>query len=274
MNQEDVIRKLSLIHDGRIQLKLGTFVGVNELATFVDPEYGEFEAFPRNVLRSSRHPTHSRKLKSDGRKMLKCEFVVMLREVHGDAVTILDTFRGVNFRYKFLDEQFGEFEALATNVLYKKTRHPKFGRVRFHKTCEERYGVSHFAHLPAYQVKMINKTFKHGHVDHWKTGESCFCSSSYELATVKWFNDRKIDFQWQPKTFKMPNGRSYRPDAYVVDMDLWIDIKGWLTDGSRAKCEWFKTIMSNFELWTRDKLQELGILPSSPVNSKSYVSVS
>ncbi len=55
---------------------------------------------------------------------------------------------------------------------------------------------------------------------------------------------------------------------YLIERDLWVDVKGWYPKKWQEKCEWFKTVMPNFELWFKDRLQELGIL-SSPVNSKS-----
>ena len=58
----------------------------------------------------------------------------------------------------------------------------------------------------------------------------------------------------------MPDGHTYRPDVFIIDMNLWVEIKGYFTEPSRRKCEWFKTIMPNFEVWQKDKLLELGIL--------------
>jgi hypothetical protein len=63
----------------------------------------------------------------------------------------------------------------------------------------------------------------------------------------------------------MPDGRTYRPDAYLPDRDLWVEIKGYFWQHSGGKWDWFHRDHSNSELWDEAKLKELRILPSKRV---------
>jgi hypothetical protein len=95
---------------------------------------------------------------------------------------------------------------------------------------------------------------------HWKTGEELACVGSYEVKTVEYFNKNRIEFLWQSKTFKMPNDKTYRPDAYLIEEDKWVEIKGYFWQHSGKKWEWFHSNYPNSELWNREKLEEMGIL--------------
>jgi len=90
-----------------------------------------------------------------------------------------------------------------------------------------------------------------------------FCQTSYEVAVVNWFNDNKIQFDWQIR-FKMPSGRSYIVDALIKSgtfANIYIEIKGWWRhESSREKWKWFQENYKNSELWDHDKLIQLGIL--------------
>ena len=95
---------------------------------------------------------------------------------------------------------------------------------------------------------------------HWKTEEELVCQASYEKRVVKYLNKNKINFRWQSKTFKMPDGRTYRPDMYLYSTKNWIEIKGYFRDKAREKWNWFQTIKPNSELWDTAKLKSMGII--------------
>ncbi len=96
---------------------------------------------------------------------------------------------------------------------------------------------------------------------HWKTGEPLSCKAGYEQKVVDYLNINKIDFTWQPQTFKLSTGITYRPDLYLVNQDLWIEIKGWERPDAMLKWEEFHTkIKPNSELWNKKKLKKLGII--------------
>ena len=106
-----------------------------------------------------------------------------------------------------------------------------------------------------------------GIIFHWKTGEELVWTASYERKVVDYLNKSMIEFLWQPKTFITPiktnkgdKFSTYRPDLYLSDQDLWIEIKGYMRPVSKEKWNWFHEAYPNSELWNKNKLIELGIL--------------
>ena len=96
---------------------------------------------------------------------------------------------------------------------------------------------------------------------HWNTNEELICYGTWEAKVVDYLNENKINYRWQPKTFTMSTGRTYRPDLYLVDKDLWIEIKGRFLGNAEEKWnEFHKQIHKNSELWNQDKLKEMNIL--------------
>lgn len=128
------------------------------------------------------------------------------------------------------------------------------------RTNMKRHGVKYPTQNRNIALKVARKS-NNSYIElHWKTGEELVCQARWELKVVQWLNDNKIDFLWQPKTFEMPNGNTYRPDAYLVDDDLWIEVKGYMRPKSKPKWEWFHKEYPNSELWDKDKLKSLNIL--------------
>jgi hypothetical protein len=58
----------------------------------------------------------------------------------------------------------------------------------------------------------------------------------------------------------MPNGKTYRPDLYLIDQGVWIEIKGYFRKDAQEKWDWFKSQFPNAELWDKKKLKEMRIL--------------
>lgn len=76
-----------------------------------------------------------------------------------------------------------------------------------------------------------------------------------------YFNENKINYNYEPETFVMPNGRTYTPDFYLPEENLWVEVKGRFYDEeSREKWIWFNQAYENSELWDKQKLKEIGIL--------------
>lgn len=102
-----------------------------------------------------------------------------------------------------------------------------------------------------------NKTYT---IKHWKTNKELICVASYEKKVVEYLNANKINFRWQPKTFRMPNKKTYRPDIYLFSTKKWIEIKGYFRHDSKLKWNWFHKTHTNSELWDEDKLKNMGIM--------------
>lgn len=101
---------------------------------------------------------------------------------------------------------------------------------------------------------------------HWKTNEELVWKASWERKVIDYLNHNYINFWWQPTNFTTPfktkTGKfsTYRPDFYLPDSDIWIEIKGWMRELSLQKWLWFHKTYPNSELWDKKKLKELGIL--------------
>lgn len=137
------------------------------------------------------------------------------------------------------------------------------------ETCRKNFGVDWPMQNPSV-LSMGNKRRRISSiVQHWKTLEDLVCVGSYEVAFVNWCTAHQFDFDWQIK-FETPLLTSKgNTSVYIIDAFLktgpfentWIEIKGFMTEGSRKKWEWFQTEHSNSQLWSRHRLRELGILP-------------
>ena len=86
------------------------------------------------------------------------------------------------------------------------------------------------------------------------------CVGGYEAKAVEYLNKNQINFEWQPQVFKMPNGKTYRPDLFLIDDQIWIEIKGWMRKDAQEKWDWFLVQFPTAELWDRKKLKEMQIL--------------
>ena len=134
------------------------------------------------------------------------------------------------------------------------------------KTNVERYGCPH----PSQNSEVHEKQTKSNHITtikyHWLTGQQLKCTASYEGAVVDYLNNNKINYIWQPKPpFVLSNDKRYFIDLYIIDMDMWVEIKGYMRPHSLLKwTEFHETIHQNSELWDKKKLEEMQILRKSP----------
>lgn len=113
------------------------------------------------------------------------------------------------------------------------------------------------------QTKSSNNS---GIIFHWKTNEELVWKASYERKTLEYLNLNKIEFLWQPKMFQTPiltskgNQSTYRPDAYLIKENLWVEVKGFMRKDAQEKWDWFRREYPNSDLWDKKRLKELGIL--------------
>jgi len=137
---------------------------------------------------------------------------------------------------------------------------PECAKIKRKNTVFKKYGVEFLLQNQEIALNIAKKLNNSYTLYHWKTGEELICVASYEKAVVEYFNKNKINFRWQPKTFKMPSGKTYRPDCYLFSARKWIEIKGYFRKDAEEKWNWFQTIKPNSELWNKQKLKEMGIL--------------
>jgi hypothetical protein len=128
------------------------------------------------------------------------------------------------------------------------------------QTCLDKYGVDHPSKDITIAMKMAKGQNNSYTLKHWKTGEKIVCVASYEKRVVEYLNKNKINFRWQSRIFKMPNGKTYRPDLYIFSTKKWIEIKGYFRKDAKKKWDWFHKEKPNSELWNKAKLKEMRII--------------
>ena len=128
------------------------------------------------------------------------------------------------------------------------------------QTCMEKYGVCYPSQDKNIALKQAKSQNNSCIIKHWKTGEELACVASYEKLVVEYLNANKINFRWQSKIFKMPDGRTYRPDLYLFSTKQWIEVKGYFRKDAKEKWDWFHKEHPNSELWDKTKLKEMKIL--------------
>lgn len=130
-------------------------------------------------------------------------------------------------------------------------------RTKVKKTMLERYGVEHNMKHPELSLKNARSNNKKQIKIHWKNLKELVCVGTYEAAVVDYLNFHKIDYIWQPEIFNLKN-TTYRPDLYLIEKDLYIEIKGFFRQDALDKWNKFQEIKPNSELWDKQKLKELG----------------
>lgn len=69
-----------------------------------------------------------------------------------------------------------------------------------------------------------------------KDGSQLWLRSSYEVRFANILEELKINWKYEPYAFYLTElNSSYRPDIYIPDMDLWIEIKGYLSWSNKQK---------------------------------------
>lgn len=86
------------------------------------------------------------------------------------------------------------------------------------------------------------------------------CRSSYEVLYANYLIDNNINFEYEPKCFKISNKRRYTPDFYLIDLDLWIEIKGRSDSMTRSNQIQSRDIFSknhNFKIYFWEDLMKI-----------------
>jgi hypothetical protein len=257
---EVVKERVKKAHGDLITIREDTYVCVSKPCVFIHKIHGEWLATPDNVSRGHGHKLDSIKKIVQKNTIPVQEIIVRLKKVHGDVVKLEeDTYISMRENCTFIHSVYGKWTAKPCKVIIGRT-HPEASKEKYKTTMTDRYGVDN----PNKNLELAlrgartNKqsTVKH----HWETNEELICTASYECRVVDYLNKNQIGFEWQPKTFIMPNGRTYRPDLYLQDSQVWVEIKGWMRGDAQAKWDWFKSEHPTAELWNQKKLKEMGIL--------------
>jgi len=241
LSVEEVERRVQLAHGGMVTMVGSTYKGMLKKALFVDKDHGEWWTKPGDVtFKKSGHP---------------------LRSLEKSRNTFTSKY-GIGIINASQVEEIKE-KKKATTFKNHGVKHPsqsKAIREKAQNTTLERHGALFPYQCSDIALKAAKKVNNPSTKIHWKTGEELFCQGGYEAKTVDYLNANQINFEWQPKTFKMPDGKTYRPDLYLSDTGIWVEIKGWMRKDAELKWDWLKSEYPNAELWNQKKLEEMGIL--------------
>lgn len=259
---EEIKRRIFNIHGDKIALLESSYVNVVTQCIFIDKEYGKWKAVPNKIINNKQgHPRR----KFANLKILNIKSLELIKQklekIHSGNVAIDErTYLGSGKKARFIDIKYGEWYAVVNKVVNGGHVHPNRKGDKQKNTCIKKYGVDNPSKVLEISLKGAKNSTNKYTKFHWKTNEELICQASYEAKVVDYLNENKIDFKWQPQIFKMPDGKTYRPDMYLVKEDKWIEIKGFFRKDAKEKWDWFQSIMPNSELWNKEVLVSMGIL--------------
>lgn len=235
---EEAMERVKKVHGNNVRIKEETYVDATTTCFFINKDGKEWSALPGNIFRGAGHPDNA----NEKRK---------------------ETVSGI---YGF--DNVGQVPELKEKM--KETNLGRYGsecslgspkvKEKAQNTMKAKHGVLYAAQNPEILDIIVKKQRNTYIRSHWKTGKELICQASWEAKAVDYFNTNQIDFDWQSKTFTMPNGKTYRPDAFLPERGIWIEIKGLMRPKNKEKWDWFKSIYPTAELWDKKKLKEIGIL--------------
>jgi hypothetical protein len=250
-------------------LDYDSFVSVRKIARFVDLEYGEFFSRVDSVINGV---SHKKRAFSHIRYSNEEINEIVIKKSNNTISLKIGTYTNMNNKCIFIDKDYGEFEAWPQGVFYKGYVHPNRQSAKKEASCLAKYGTKHATQNQDIKDKVANTNVirlgvpypaqsrdvaikqaisrkNSRNVAHWKSGEMLVCSSSYETAVAEFLNKYEVEYEWQPKTFKLPNNQTYRPDLYLNEYDTWVEIKGYMYPHSEIKCSLFKNMVDKYEIW-------------------------
>lgn len=78
-----------------------------------------------------------------------------------------------------------------------------------------------------------------------------FCRSSWEANICRWLKQLKIDYKYEKQSFVLSSDMgpiTYKPDIYIPDKKLFLEVKGRYDEYSMLKHKLFKKQYTNFRL--------------------------
>lgn len=127
--------------------------------------------------------------------------------------------------------------------------HTDEARARMSKTHTELWANKTEEERRAFGEERRKWLLEHGHVSTSNTYSRCrrgirqdlgmFFRSRWEANIARLLNQYHIAWEYEPVRFRFPdcgdNVLSYRPDFYLPDFDIWIEVRGWFDENSRKR---------------------------------------
>lgn len=114
--------------------------------------------------------------------------------------------------------------------------------------------------IKKYRSTMMKERYANGYCIHgrgeWLTFDTktVYLRSSYERRVVKVLERLGLRWEYESKPFNLGD-RTYRPDFYLPDLDIWWEVKGWLDESNKRKMETFFSLYPDTFLrmiWLKD----------------------
>ena len=84
--------------------------------------------------------------------------------------------------------------------------------------------------------------------------------SSWEVRVADYLTELNKEWLYEPTTFKLTDVLSYRPDFYVPEDNIYIEVKGWLREEDQYKVELFREQGFKIYIWDRKVLENKGLI--------------
>lgn len=132
----------------------------------------------------------------------------------------------------------GEFDGAAYRAMLSENMkaHWETGEMaeKSRETCQEKYGVDHW--MQTEDAQNIHRPTRFH--NHFREDLQQFFRSSWEANYARILNYLGKQWEYEPRRFIFSDGMSYLPD-FLVEGE-WIEIKGWMDEGSKMKLDKFK----------------------------------
>jgi hypothetical protein len=259
---QEVVKELAETHGNLVKIKEESYIKSSGKAIFIDSEFGEWTSFVYSVIKGSSHPQRAKqKIKETCIKKYGTECSLQNEQIKDKTKSTILKKYGTN---NVSSNKQIQAKKKATTFKNYGVEYPSQSIIVKNKaknTNLKKYGTEYSAQNHEVGLRVARTSNITTVKNHWKTNEELVCQGGYEAKVVDYLNTNKIEYLWQPKTFKTPNGKTYRPDLYLVKEAKWVEIKGYMRKDAQEKWSWFLTQYPNSELWNKEKLKEFKIIP-------------
>lgn len=111
-------------------------------------------------------------------------------------------------------------------------------------------------------ISIVRKIGKHKFPYFSEGGNLIKMRSSWEVRYAEFLDIQEIIWIYEPKMFKLSNGKRYLPDFYLPKTNEFHEVKGWMSPEAIEKIDLFKKEYPKEKLVLVDKcvMLELGLL--------------
>lgn len=125
LSKEEIINRIKKVHGNKVQIDFLTFKNISSTCKFIDEDYGEFWNNPYNVYACGQG--HRQRFIEEKLKKPIDHIQKQIDKIHNGKIKIIkSTYTGSDKKCKFIDEDYGEFEAYPFNTIHYKQRHSDY----------------------------------------------------------------------------------------------------------------------------------------------------